>query len=64
MPDAAESPIPNRWAAFTDRELGALLGALEAADREGSIDDVGKALWAEAADLDDHRYRGNRGGDV
>jgi hypothetical protein len=37
----------TRWESLSDREIGALIGALEAADREGSIDHVGKALQAE-----------------
>jgi hypothetical protein len=53
--DAIEFP-PPRWSAFTDRELGAIIGAFEAADRDSSIDDVGKALHAQADDEMDGRY--------
>jgi hypothetical protein len=37
----------DRLHAFTDRELGLLIGGLEAAEREGTIDHAGKALHAE-----------------
>jgi hypothetical protein len=46
-------------AAFGDRELGAIVGAFEAADREGSIDDIGKALHAQLAEELDERLEGN-----
>jgi hypothetical protein len=37
----------TRWAALSDAEVGQLIGGMEAADREGSIDHAGKALWAD-----------------
>lgn len=42
----ASEPAP-RWAATTDRELGLLIGGLESAERDGTIDHAGKALHAE-----------------
>jgi hypothetical protein len=53
--DAIEFP-PPRWEAFTDRELGAIIGAFEAADRESTVDEAGKALHAQADQEMDRRY--------
>lgn len=47
--------VPAPIKELTDRELGVIVGALEAADREGSIDVVGRALWARLAQVLDDR---------
>jgi hypothetical protein len=40
----------HRMRGYSSRELGVIVGAFEAADRDGSIDDVGKALHAQIAE--------------